>query len=50
MKKNLLVVSLLLIGTGLFAQAGPGWGIKAGLNYNGNGNYFNSAEQVFENP
>ncbi len=50
MKKTLLLVSTILMGTGLFAQIGPGWGIKAGLNYNGNGDYFNSAEQAFENP
>ena len=50
MKKTLLLVSAILMGTSLFAQIGPGWGIKAGLNYNGNGDYFNSAEQAFENP
>ena len=50
MKKTLLLVSVVLMGTGLFAQAGPGWGIKAGVNYNGNGDYFDSAEQAFENP
>ncbi len=50
MKKTLLLVSAVLMGTGLFAQTGPGFGIKAGLNYNGNGDYFNSAEQAFENP
>lgn len=33
-----------------FAQSGSGFGIKAGLNYNGNGDYFNSAETAFENP
>ncbi|MEM1340236.1 MAG: outer membrane beta-barrel protein [Bacteroidota bacterium] len=50
MKQSLLVVSALLLGTSIFAQAGPGFGIKAGLNYNGNGDYFNSAEQAFEDP
>ena len=50
MKKALLVAAALLFSTAIFAQAGPGFGIKAGLNYNGNGNYFNSAEQAFKNP
>ncbi|UJH67970.1 porin family protein [Allomuricauda sp. SCSIO 65647] len=50
MKKTLLTVVMALMGIATFAQAGPGFGIKAGLNYNGNGDYFNSAEQAFENP
>ncbi len=50
MKKTLLTVVMALMGAATFAQAGPGFGIKAGLNYNGNGDYFNSAEQAFENP
>lgn len=43
-----MVVALFSATT--FAQSGSGFGIKAGLNYNGNGDYFNSAEQAFENP
>lgn len=50
MKKTLLIMVVLLSGTAAFAQGGSGFGIRAGLNYNGNGDYFNSAEQAFENP
>jgi len=50
MKKTLLILVVVLIGTPAFSQAGSGFGIKAGLNYNGNGDYFNSAESAFENP
>jgi hypothetical protein len=50
MKKTLLMVAALLASYGIQAQAGSGFGIKAGLNYNGNGDYFNSVENAFENP
>ncbi|BFP42672.1 PorT family protein [Muricauda sp. SCSIO 64092] len=50
MRKTLLIVAAILVGYGLHAQAGSGFGIKAGLNYNGNGDYFNSVENAFENP
>ena len=50
MRKTLLIVAAILVGYGLQAQAGSGFGIKAGLNYNGNGDYFNSVENAFENP
>ncbi len=33
-----------------FAQSGSGFGVKAGLNYNGNGDYFSDAQNTFENP
>ncbi len=33
-----------------FAQSGSGFGIKAGLNYNGNGDYFESAGDAARNP
>lgn len=39
---------IALLGVTAFAQSGSGFGIKAGLNYNGNGNFFNSAETVLE--
>ncbi|ARV10650.1 hypothetical protein BTO05_13785 [Winogradskyella sp. PC-19] len=50
--KNLFFTALLVAGfsTSLFAQSGSGFGIKAGLNYGGNGDYFESAAQNFENP
>ncbi len=33
-----------------FAQSGSGYGIKGGLNYNGNGDYFDSVNDNFQNP
>ena len=50
MKKTLFFVIALLACYGLQAQKGSSFGIKAGLNYNGNGDYFNSVENAFENP
>ena len=50
MRKTLLIVVAVLASYGLSAQAGSGFGIKAGLNYNGNGDYFDSASDAFENP
>lgn len=50
MKKTLMIMVVALFGATAFAQSGSGFGIKAGLNYNGNGDYFNSAEAAFENP
>ncbi|MEO0572437.1 MAG: outer membrane beta-barrel protein [Bacteroidota bacterium] len=50
MKKTLLMVVAVLASYGVYAQAGSGFGFKAGANYNGNGDYFNSVEDAFENP
>ena len=50
MKKTFLVAVFALIGAVAFAQNGPGFGIKGGLNYAGNGDYFDSAEQAYRNP
>ncbi len=50
MKKTLFFAFAIVCTTFTFAQAGSGFGIKAGLNYTGNGDFFNSAEQAFENP
>ncbi|MFT4832644.1 MAG: hypothetical protein ACI815_002301 [Psychroserpens sp.] len=50
MKKIFLVAVFTLIGTSAFAQNGSGFGIKGGLNYAGNGDYFDSAEQAYNNP
>ncbi len=50
MKKTLLTAVFALIGMAAFAQSGSGFGIKGGLNYNGNGKYFSSAEDAFQNP
>lgn len=35
---------------GMYAQTGPAYGIKAGLNYNANGDYFESAQTAAQNP
>ncbi len=50
MKKTLLTVVLAVICTATFAQSSSGFGIKAGLNYNGNGDYLESAQAVAEDP
>ena len=50
MKKTLLTLAIALLGTGLYAQTGPAFGIKAGLNYNANGDYFESAEAAAQDP
>ncbi|MEW2922549.1 outer membrane beta-barrel protein [Muricauda sp. ANG21] len=42
MKKTLLVAVLALIGSAAMAQSGSGFGIKAGLNYNKNGDLIGS--------
>lgn len=50
MKKTLLVITLVLVSMTTFAQADAGFGIKGGLNYGGNGNYFDSTKDAYENP
>lgn len=50
MKKTFLVAVFALIGASAFAQNGPGFGIKGGLNYAGNGDYFDSTADAYENP
>lgn len=50
MKKTLIIMLVALFGASAFAQSGSGFGIRAGVNYNGNGDFFNSAEMAFEDP
>jgi len=50
MKRTLLILAFAMLGTGLYAQTGPAFGIKAGLNYNANGNYFESANAAAQHP
>ena len=50
MKKTLLLVALVGITTVALGQKGPGFGIKAGLNYNANGDYIEAAQAAAENP
>jgi hypothetical protein len=39
MKRIFLSLAFVVIGIGAFAQKGPGFGIKAGLNFNSNGDF-----------
>ncbi len=49
--KRLLLLSLFALFTySASAQAGSGFGIKGGLNYNANGDYFESIGEAAENP
>lgn len=50
MKKTLLVLGFALVGMAAFSQKDSGFGIKAGLNYGGNGDYFETAGDVARNP
>ncbi|KPM31559.1 Hypothetical protein I595_2051 [Croceitalea dokdonensis DOKDO 023] len=50
MRKTLLILVVALVSTTAFSQAGSGFGFKGGLNYSGNGDYFNSVADAFENP
>ena len=49
-KKLILLVALATTCTFTFAQNGSSFGIKGGLNYNANGNYFESIGANAENP
>lgn len=49
-QKTLLVAVFALIGMTAFAQKDSGFGIKGGLNYGGNGDYFDSVRDAYENP
>ncbi len=50
--KNLFLIAALTaaISFSSFAQSSKGYGIKAGLNYNANGNYFESIDSNAKNP
>lgn len=50
MKKTLILVACALMGIGAMAQTGPAFGIKAGLNYNANGDYFESIGDAAKDP
>ena len=50
MKKTLLLAAILLFGLSATAQSESGFGIKGGLNYAGNGDYFDSVADAYENP
>ncbi|MGJ8658648.1 outer membrane beta-barrel protein [Cellulophaga fucicola] len=50
MKKTLLVITLALASLATYAQTDAGFGIKGGLNYGGNGDYFDSAKDAYNDP
>ena len=50
MKKLLFSLTFSLLCLSAFAQSNAGFGIKGGLNYNSNGDYLASAEDVIQNP
>ena len=50
MKNLILLVALTTTCTFTFAQAGSSFGIKGGLNYNANGDYFESIGETVEDP
>ncbi|MBQ4916249.1 PorT family protein [Maribacter sp. MMG018] len=50
MKKVIFLTVMLLTGLSTMAQSESGFGIKAGLNYNANGDYFESAGDVARDP
>ena len=50
MKKTLLLATMVLFGFSAMAQSESGFGIKGGLNYNANGDYFQSAGDAARNP
>ncbi len=50
MKKSLLLAVFALVSLTVFAQKNSGFGIKGGLNYNANGDYFDAAEDAYKDP
>jgi Outer membrane protein beta-barrel domain len=50
MRKIILLVALTFLSTYSWAQTDTSWGIKGGLNYNGNGNYIESIGVNAQNP
>lgn len=50
MKKNLLIVLVVLTSLGALAQDGSGFGIKAGLNYGTTGDLRQDGQTIVDNP
>ena len=50
MRKFIFLVALTCFSTFSWSQVGTSYGIKAGLNYNGNGDYFDAINTTVENP
>lgn len=49
-KKTILLFAFVSLSTFIWSQSGSSYGIKAGLNYNANGDYFESIQSASENP
>ena len=49
-KKIILLIALACFSTYSWSQVGTTYGIKAGLNYNGNGDYFDAINSTADNP
>ncbi|MCL6267865.1 outer membrane beta-barrel protein [Flagellimonas myxillae] len=49
MKKTLFIAVLALMGTAAFAQSGSGFGIKAGISYNKNGDLIGTVGDAAQN-
>ena len=50
MKKTLLLAVFAMVSLTAFSQNDSGFGIKGGLNYNANGDYFESIGEAAKNP
>ena len=50
MRKSIFLLFCISSVSIIWGQTGPSFGIKAGLNYNANGSYFESVGAVAENP
>lgn len=50
MPKNLIVLSVFLLGILFSTNAQIDWGIKGGLNYNSNGNLISESQNIVVNP
>jgi len=50
MRKLICLVAIICMGSNVWSQAGTSFGIKAGLNYNANGDYFEAIGATADNP
>ena len=49
-QKYLVILLFVMIPSLSFAQTESGWGIKGGVNYNTNGDYYNATKNAYKNP
>ncbi|MFD2203013.1 outer membrane beta-barrel protein [Shivajiella indica] len=50
LKTGILIFAMVMFYQSTYAQSGNGFGIRGGLNYNSNGQYFKDAEAVWGDP